>query len=144
MRKLGHRIGTTLVALACAGCLTHGSDSLRETPFDIPQLVAALRDTGATVKSGDEIEQPFFAVTGRMVSVAGEDVQVYQYPDEDAARRVAATISPDGGTIGTSRPFWAASPHFYRKGLLIVLYVGDSAAVTRPLERVLGTQFAGR
>jgi hypothetical protein len=144
MSNLGRRIGTTLAALACAGCLTHGSDSLRETPFDIPQLVAALRETGATANTGDEIEQPFFTVMGRMVSLAGEDVQVYQYSDEDVARQVAATISPDGGTIGTSRPFWAASPHFYRKGLLIVLYTGDSASVIRPLDGVLGRQFAGR
>ena len=144
MRRAGRSIGTMVAALACAGCLTHGPDSLRDTPFDIPQLVEALRQTGTMVNSGDEIEQPFFTVRGRMVSVAGEDVQVYQYPDEDAARRVAATISPDGGTIGTSSPFWAASPHFYRRGLLVVLYVGDSASVMRPLERVLGTQFAGR
>jgi len=144
MKRAGRTIGVMVTALACAACLAHGPDSLRETPFDMPQLIEALRATGTPVSSGDEIEQPFFTVKGRMVSVAGEDVQVYQYADEDTARQAAATVSPDGGTIGTSRPFWAASPHFYRKGLLIVLSVGDSAAVTRPLERVLGTQFAGR
>lgn len=144
MRPEGRSIGALAAAVVCAACLSHGPDSLRDTPFDVPQLIEALRETGTPVSAGDRIEQPFFTVTGRMVSVAGEDVQVYQYADEDAARREAATISPDGGTIGTSAPFWAGSPHFYRKGLLIVLYVGDSAPVMQPLERVLGPQFAGR
>jgi hypothetical protein len=144
MIKPVRSLRTVSAVLACAGCLTHEPDSLRDLPFDIPRLIDALRRTGTTVRSGEGIEQPFFTVSGRMVSVAGEDVQAYQCSDEEAARRVAATISPDGGTIGTSRPFWAAAPHFHRKGLVIVLYVGDSASVTRPLERVLGPQFAGR
>jgi hypothetical protein len=37
-----------------------------------------------------------------------------------------------------------ATPHFYKAGRLIVLYVGDSTGVTNVLEAELGQQFAGR
>ena len=39
---------------------------------------------------------------------------------------------------------WVATPHFYKTGKLIVLYVGDNMTVISTLETVLGPQFAGR
>lgn len=36
-----------------------------------------------------------------------------------------------------------ATPHFYRSGNVIALYVGDDAATLAALERALGPQFAG-
>jgi len=41
-------------------------------------------------------------------------------------------------------PFWVAPPHFYKAGRIIVLYVGENAAVTEALDTVLGPQFAGK
>ena len=38
---------------------------------------------------------------------------------------------------------WVASPHFYAKGSLIVLYVGDGRELQILLEGVVGNQFAG-
>jgi hypothetical protein len=76
--------------------------------------------------------------------VNGEDVQVFEYSDQSTTEAEAALISPDGSSIGTSLPFWVAPPHFYKAGRIIVLYVGESKAVTDVLESVLGPQFAGR
>jgi hypothetical protein len=74
----------------------------------------------------------------------GEDVQVFEYHDHSTAKTEAALVSPDGSFIGTSLPFWIAPPHFYKAGLIIVLYVGENTAVTDALESILGEQFAGR
>lgn len=38
---------------------------------------------------------------------------------------------------------WVAPPHLFKKGRIIVLYVGEHEAVPRVLEQVLGQQFAG-
>jgi len=70
-------------------------------------------------------------------------VQVFEYPTDAAVQRDAARVAPDGGSVGGSAMMWAATPHFYRRGLLIVLYVGEDSSVTSVLQSVLGPHFAG-
>ena len=111
---------------------------------DYVSLIDNLRAAGATVEPVGEVRQPFFSVPGQAITVNGEQVQVFEYPDAGSAAAAAARISPDGGTIGTTMVTWVGPPHFYRAGKVIVLYVGDSRAVISVLERVLGPQFAGR
>src|SRR5262245_42749262 len=55
------------------------------TVKDYASLVSGLQSAGATVEPGDEIEQPFFSVTGRFIKVNGQDVQVFEYPDAASA-----------------------------------------------------------
>ena len=89
------------------------------------------------------VSQPFFSAKGRAISVNGENVQVFVYASQGTAEAEAKRVSPDGASVGTSMMSWMAPPHFYRKGNLIVLYVGRDEAVLRALTTVLGPQFAG-
>ena len=137
---------TLRLSAACFALVACGTSlpvASPDRPFDLTAFMAALQQSGASVRKGEAIEQPFLTGAARLVSVDGVDVQVFEYADESAARAGAQTVSADGAKIGTSAPFWAATPHFYRKGLLIVLYTGDSAAVQARLQGVLGPQFAG-
>lgn len=111
---------------------------------DYVSLIDQLRAHDATVTPTGEISQPFFSVKGQAITVNGEQVQVYEYPTADAANAESARISPDGGTVGNTHIDWVASPHFYKAGKVIVLYVGSSDAALQPLTTVLGPQFAGR
>ena len=111
---------------------------------DYVSLIDNLRAADATVNPAGEVSQPFFSVTGQVIEVNGEDVQVFEYSDEAAAEAEANLVSPDGSAIGTSMVSWIAPPHFYQAGKLIVLYVGESEDVMDALENVLGLQFAGR
>jgi hypothetical protein len=114
---------------------------------DYDSLVDNLRANGATVEHEtlpQVVVQDFFSVTGQVFKVNGEEVQLFEYNSQSEAEAEAALVSPDGSSIGTSMPFWVASPHFYKAGRIIVLYVGDNPAVTKALETVLGTQFAGK
>jgi hypothetical protein len=111
---------------------------------DYVSLVDNLRAAGATVEPAGEVEQPFFSPTGYVIKVNGADVQVFEYPDAEAAEAEAALVSDDGGSIGTSMVSWVEAPHFYKLERVIALYVGEDSAVTALLESVLGPQFAGR
>ena len=111
---------------------------------DYISLIDNLRAAGATVEPAGEITQPFFSVKGQIITVNGGSVQVFEYTDTASADAEAALVSPDGSSVGTTMIGWVAAPHFYRAGKLIVLYVGDSTAVTGALEAALGPQFAGR
>jgi hypothetical protein len=111
---------------------------------DQASLVAALQASGATVETGEPISQAFFSPEGSIIKVNGADVQVFEYESVEAMENEAAQVAPDGGSIGTSMVTWMDTPHFFKAGRIIVLYVGSDELVLRLLENALGPQFAGR
>ena len=112
--------------------------------MDYASLLENLRGAGFSVETVAAAEQPFLSVEGKLLNVGGEDVQVFQYPHEAAADAQAALVSPDGSTVGTSKPHWVGTPHFYKRGTLLVLYLGNEVKVLKALNFVLGQQFAGK
>ena len=107
-------------------------------------LVSALRREGVTVSSrgrapGDAF--PFFSPRATRLSVAGDDVHVFEYASAARAAGDASHISPSGSPIGPHQITWMAPPRFYRKDRVIVLYVGANLDVARALEAVLGRPF---
>ena len=111
---------------------------------DKASLIAALQASGATVEVGDLLTQVFFTPEGNIIKVNGADVQVFEYESAEAMESEASQVAPDGGSIGTTMVTWMDTPHFYKAGRLIVLYVGSDEAILGLLEQVLGEQFAGR
>jgi hypothetical protein len=110
---------------------------------DYVSFVDTLRANSATVEPGGSLDQSFFSVNGQSVKVDGQDVQSFEYADAAAMQKEADTVSTDGQTIGTSKPSWMGDPHFYKKGKLIVIYVGSDAKTLELLGKVMGPQFAG-
>ena len=111
---------------------------------DYASLVDYFRAAGIKVQAEGEVKQPFLSVTGRVIKVHGEDVQVFQYSSAMAMEAQAARISRDGMAVGTSKIHWLGPPHFFKKEKLLVLYIGDEAKTLKTLETALGRQFAGQ
>lgn len=113
-------------------------------PADLSALLRALRARGLTVEDAGAVSQPFFSPEGRAYTVAGENVQVFRYNSVRAADAEAKKVNAEGTTVGTNAMMWVGPPHFYRKGRLLVLYVGDNDGVLEALSAALGPQFAGK
>ena len=111
---------------------------------DRASLITKLRAAGTNVEVVGEVDQPFLSVTGTMIKLQGEDVQVFQYPSAAEMEAQAALISRDGTAVGTRKIHWIGSPHFFKQGRVLVLYVGSDKKVEEALEAVLGRQFAGQ
>ena len=111
---------------------------------DQASLVAALEAAGATVEAGEPITQVFFSPEGNIIKVNGADVQVFEYESTEAMESEASQVAPDGGSVGTSMMMWMDTPHFYKAGRIIALYVGSDTTILGLLEQGLGPQFAGR
>ncbi len=108
------------------------------------RLVGKLRRQGANVKSSKErVRQPFFSVIGRIIKVNDEAIQVFEYTNQAATDAQAKQVSPNGKTIGNSKPSWMSTPHFFKSQKLIVIYVGDDQNILKVLQAELGNQFAG-
>lgn len=121
--------------LAAAGTAAQGAG--------YASFLRSLRAESTSIRQEGEVEQPFFSVKGRLISLYGDHVQVFEYPSSAKADAQAALVSPDGRTVGTAKPHWLGNPHFYKKERLLVLYLGDNEKVLKALEARLGRQFAG-
>lgn len=105
--------------------------------FDSISFDGALHAQKIKVELLGLVNQPFFSVAGQRMLVDGEEIQVFEYQDGTMARLEAATIAPDGSMIGTTTINWIATPHFYQKGKLLVVYIGDNAATQAILSSFL-------
>ena len=130
---------SSTTATLAPGTASHGNPIGGHVEF-----VDALRAAGATVEPSEPITQVFFTPEGNILKVNGADVQVFEYESEEAMEAEASQVTPDGGSIGTTMVTWMDTPHFYKAGRIIVLYVGSDGAILSLLEEVLGPQFAGR
>ena len=130
-----------VVSLACGG----GGDEGPEPVTDYRSLVDSLRSLEAKVGIRGFSAQSFFIGTqGRLLDVNNEDVRVFQFRSVEDADAASGTVSADGSSIGTTTMSWDAPPHFYKGGILIVLYVGSASSVVNVLEEAMGPQFAGQ
>jgi hypothetical protein len=118
---------------------------------DYVRLLARLREAGATVVEMSERPStgvaPGDAVSAvaHEVSLDGEVITAYVFPDVPAAAAYAARIK--GGDLlttggeGEITIDYAYPPHVYRAGSVIVLYVGQTPHMLRLLAQVLGAPF---
>lgn len=143
------QIGTHLLILVLLGACSPASQQTGTATArggavrDYSSLVEHLRSSGLRVKEAGEIAQPFFTPKARVVTVEGDDLQIFHYGDENTAATEAGSVAPGGGSAGTHMMSWIAPPHFFRKGSLTVVYLGSNEKVLQALRGLLGQQFAG-
>lgn len=133
--------GLLMFAFVLPAC---GGQPASAEGFGTEEFLDALRERRAEPEKGDAIEQPFFSVIGNFVNFGEESVQVFEYDSAETMESDAVLVDAEGSSIGTSMVSWVATPHFYKKGRILVLYIGDNAETLALLEGVLGPQFAGR
>lgn len=129
-----------VVALVLVAC---GGQPASAQGYGTEEFLADLREKGVEAEKGDSLEQAFFSVIGTSVSLNGESIQVFEYDSAETMETDAVLVDASGSSIGTTMVGWVATPHFYKKGRILVLYVGDNAEILEILESVLGPQFAG-
>lgn len=147
---------TLLIFSACSPDIqtTNPGNKMEETPVSeepasetgksIDTLLAELQKTGMEVEKTQAIEQPFFSIPGKIISVNGEDVQVYQYPDEKSRENESRLISSDGSVIGNNQIDWVDTTTIWASGNLIVIYIGSNSSVIGAINDSLGKPIASR
>ena len=133
-----HQTLLSLASLALLVAACAAPSTATAAPMGYNVLLGGLREAGAQVEPTRQVEQAFFSVGGQILSVHGQDVQVFEYPDAASRQTESDQISPDGSAVGTTMITWVDRPNFWARGLVIVLYVGQDAAVIEMLSRILG------
>jgi hypothetical protein len=154
MQRLVARPGVRIGLLILAVLIIVGGVGVytQATAFSYADLIAALRARGAAVRDSGAASTLTFQGAGHGLLVNGAQVVAYAYGTALAAQYDASRVSSDGTTFrdgvgpfggGAVSVDWIASPHHYRRGRVIVTYIGDDGAITTLLTGVLGLQFAG-
>ena len=108
------------------------------------RLASQLQAAGLKVERKGSVPQPFFAVPAKVLAIGEDEIEVFEFASARDAEKAAATVSQDGGTIGTSAMHWIAPPHFHRRDRTVLIHFGVTAAVRSALDRIAGPAFAGR
>lgn len=133
-----------LTAEACTPAQTAPANADGSAGTSYQSLVAHLQSSGLNVESAGEIEQPFFTPKARVIRIGNTgEAQVYEYATDEQAAADAAKVQSDGSIDG-SMPRWIAPSHFFRRGTVLVLYLGSDETTLRTLRGFLGNEFAGQ
>jgi hypothetical protein len=114
-----------------------------EAVFDLADFAETLFANGVPIELGSEEVFFFFPIPALHFKIFGQDVLVFELIGPGTAASVAAAVSDDGTTIAGRVIDWPATPHFFREGRIIVLYLGDDPQVLSVLTAFLGPQIAG-
>jgi hypothetical protein len=123
---------------------TPTSATAQGTVHDYATFVTALTAGGATVQLGPEYPpNPIFDAPLHVVEVNGSThLSVYEYPTATAAADEAACFHGGQkrcpGSQGGSVIDYAAPPHLYLAGRVLVLYVGTAPTMLDLLTSMLG------
>lgn len=123
---------------------------------DHVSLVDSLRKDGLFARPTGQLTQPFLhGASGTVLEISGKGVaptsiQSFEYPSPEAAQNDIAVLRPRGiveprsadGSIVHTVPTWLGTPHFFARSRVMVLYVGEDAAVLDVLGRLLGHELA--
>jgi hypothetical protein len=142
-----------LSAVGCGPLLAHGGPVRDQVSF-----IDNLRERGFVVEPIGETGVIPFDVRATGLAVSGRDIAgrasllSFNYDDTDLGRNGARVAEEDaaqvaGGTrvqvTSSAVPLPSGPTHFYRKERVIVMYIGQDAAMLRVLVELFGPQFAG-
>ena len=147
-KKLATILGFCIVPIIAVGVIA----TLNPKPAtDYTALLSYLRDSGASIVEEGAIQEPFFDMEGRRVTVNESTIEVHEYANVGAMETEASCVSAEGCSFRKGKGDtaevcfvdWTATPHFYKAGRIIVFYCGDNDSIISLLEHALGKQFAG-
>lgn len=161
MKKLRQILSLgVLVIVGLIGVIGCNSTQKSEGKFDLRQFEKEMKSRGYEYKRQDLQEylltpisqymllQDSITVDGKEMLLYDTDVIIYSYENKEEMEKEASTINKDASKINRAdNPIeieWNKTPHFYKKGKIIIQYIGDDEKIISDLKAIVGNQFAGR
>jgi hypothetical protein len=99
----------------------------------ISSFMARMENTGLNATVLKSIKRSAFAVTGQMISINGDNVQVFEYPDRETATRAASSLMVKYAASSRSRE-WKRDMHVYAEDDLVIFYMGNDEAIISAIQ----------
>jgi hypothetical protein len=122
------------------------NDDFSKNSYDQVDFENGIKEkTDIEVKESKQIDQPGMSVKGTEVILKEFDnasIQVYEYGSLESANKKVSEITPEG-QFKTVSVLWNSDPHFFNRGKVIVIYVGEDEEVLELLGTIV-SPFAGK
>jgi hypothetical protein len=131
------------LSLSFTGC---GSNYTKNNVYNIDRFENQLKLKNYKIELID-VGKDFLPTIRKRILIGDEAIDVYLYTncedvDKDSRRIDSGGCSYTNGKESV-KVNWTSFPHFYKKGNIIVQYVGENEKIISDLKEILGEQFAG-
>jgi hypothetical protein len=100
-------------------------------------LLASFNAQKPTARPLDFVTHSYLTGQGVIFGLAGDNIQIFEYPNADIARKEALAVFKQVPWLVSKNYF-----HIFQSGSLIGLYIGDNPAVLQLTEREMGAPLA--
>ena len=125
------------------GC---SSKSNSKDTFDIEKFQGEMKTKNYNFEMRD-VGKDFLPTTRKRMIIDNEALDIYLFSNNKKMENEAKCIESNGFVYsnGTKSIYvsWVSLPHFYKRGNIIVQYVGGNEKIISDLNDILGDQFAG-
>jgi hypothetical protein len=114
--------------------------------YGVEQFVTEMRTRGydGEVMDIPKDQMKFLSSKKKNLMVGSEFITIYIYRNNFLLEKDADKQQPDGSGLKQGIEIeWASYPHFYKKGKIIVQYIGNNEKIISDLKNVMEYQFAG-
>ena len=132
-------ISLFMTITGCSGIDNSKSD------YDLEKFEDALKDKGYQFEIKD-VKKDFLPTTKKRILIKDEALDIYIFKNNKKMESEASNIDSGGCSYYGKNAVdvsWVSFPHFYKKGNIIVQYVGENNYIISDLDAILGAQFAG-
>lgn len=134
---------SVLLVLAFVGCSGNIS---KVNDFSIEQFTAEMKIKNYKFELKD-VKEDFLPTTRKRLLTGNEAIEIYLYRNDKAMEEDSKRIDNGGCSYSNGNKSievsWASFPHFYKRGNIIVQYVGENIKIISDLKDIFGEQFAG-
>lgn len=147
MGKLGNRIVVFITVLFMITVLVGCSEEKHSMDtFSIEQFKNAMKDKGYNFEIKD-VQPDFLPTERKRMIIDDKAIDIYLFSNDKKMENEASHIDSGGCSYNNGsksvKVSWSSFPHFYKKGSLIVQYIGEDKKIMSDLKDILGEQFAG-
>lgn len=136
-----------ILTLFCILIMTLSGCS-HELRYSVDQFSNDMKNIGYSFEVLDA-QKDFLPTERKRLAFDDEDifVSVYVYKNNEAMEKDAINIDIGGSSYNTENRgvnvSWVSFPHFFKKGNIIVQYIGENESFVADLTDILGDEFAG-
>jgi hypothetical protein len=128
---------TSFVATTTFTPITPTNQNIMTLGPETEYFLQQLKNSSSTPMAVAKIKRHPFTVYGTLVTLNGDNIQVFEYPEHDTAMTEASLLTQE--YISSSRSIaWKNNMHVYVNDKLVVFYMGNKDFIMNPLRQNAG------